>query len=101
LIFCVFSSIFELTFNYNTKMSTIYDQFTSSAVKSVETLENEVKIVYNSNINKEYTFNCEDVLEFTNKLCEVLTAHELLLSDGSVGRFVNNQIKSGVLVESK
>ncbi len=82
-------------------MSTIYDKFTSSAVKSVETLDNTVKVVYNSNINKEYEFNCQNITEFTNKLCEVLTAHELLLSDGSVGRFVNQQIKSGVLIESK
>ena len=82
-------------------MSTIYDKFTSTAIKSVETLDNTVKIVYNSNIDKEYVFNCQNITEFTNKLCEVLTAHELLLSDGSVGRFVNQQIKSGVLIESK
>ena len=35
-------------------MSTIYDKFTSTAIKSVETLDNTVKIVYNSNIDKEY-----------------------------------------------
>ncbi len=82
-------------------MSTIYDKFTSSAVKSVETLDNTVKIVYNSNIDKEYVFNCQNITEFTNKLCEVLTAHELLLEGGSVGRFVNNQIRTGVLIENK
>ena len=82
-------------------MSLIYDKFTSSAIKSVETLENTVKIVYNSNIAKEYVFECQNVQLFVDKLCEVLTAHELLLEGGSVGRFVNNQIRSGVLIENK
>ena len=82
-------------------MSLIYDKFTSSAIKSVETLENTVKVVYNSNISKEYVFECQNVQLFVDKLCEVLTAHELLLEGGSVGKFINQSIKSGVLVESK
>ena len=82
-------------------MSMIYDKFTSSAIKSVETLDNTVKIVYNSNIDKEYVFKCEEIQQFVDKLCETLTSHELQLEGGSVGRFINQSIKSGVLVENK
>tara|TARA_R100001463_G_scaffold90730_1_gene145435 strand:+ start:165 stop:407 length:243 start_codon:yes stop_codon:yes gene_type:complete len=79
----------------------IYEKFTSSAIKSVETLDNTVKVVYNSNINKEYEFNCQNIQEFVNKLSETLIAHEELLEGGSVGKFINQSIKSGVLVENK
>ena len=79
----------------------IYEKFTSSAIKSVETLDNTVKVVYNSNINKEYEFNCQNIQEFVNKLSETLIAHEDLLDGGSVGKFINQSIKSGVLVENK
>jgi len=82
-------------------MSMIYEKFTSSAIKSVETLDNTVKVVYNSNINKEYEFNCLNIQEFVNKLSETLIAHEELLEGGSVGKFINQSIKSGVLVENK
>ena len=82
-------------------MSTIYDKFTSTAIKSVETLDNTVKVVYNSNINKEYEFNCQNIQEFVNKLSETLIAHEELLEGGSVGKFINQSIRSGVLVENK
>tara|TARA_B100001057_G_scaffold441547_1_gene476236 strand:+ start:380 stop:628 length:249 start_codon:yes stop_codon:yes gene_type:complete len=82
-------------------MSMIYDKFTSSAIKSVETLDNTVKVVYNSNINKEYVFKCEELQQFVDKLSETLIAHEELLEGGSVGKFINQSIRSGVLVESK
>ena len=40
---------------------TIYSNFNSEAVNSVETRQNEVLITYSSNIGKEYAYNCEDV----------------------------------------
>jgi len=58
-------------------------------------------ISYISNINKEYEFNCQNIQEFVNKLSETLIAHEELLEGGSVGKFINQSIKSGVLVENK
>jgi len=79
----------------------LYDNFNSSAVKSVEILDNTVKIVYNSNINKEYTFSCEDVEEFQQSFSKLLIDVELNLSNASVGHFIHHQIKSNVLVESK
>ncbi len=82
-------------------MTKLFDKLDSSAINSVEVVENQVKVVYNSNIDKEYTFNCENVDEFIENLSAELVDVELENGKGSVGRFINQQIKSGVLVESK
>jgi len=73
----------------------------SSAINSIEVLENTVKVVYNSNIDKEYTFNCVNVEDFVDNLSQQLIDIELDNQEASVGRFLHQQIKSGVLVESK
>jgi len=78
---------------------TIYSNFFSNAVNSVETKENEVLITYSSNIAKEYVYNCEDVPSFSNKLCSVLTSNELQLDDGSVGRFIHQARRESVLTD--
>ena len=82
-------------------MSKSFKNLQSSAVNSIEVVENTVKVVYNSNIDKEYTFNCENVEEFVDNLSQQLIDIELDNQNGSVGRFLHQQIKSGVLVESK
>ena len=82
-------------------MSKSFKDLQSSAVYSLEVEENTVKVVYNSNIDKEYTFNCENIDEFIENLSKELIDVELDNGNGSVGRFLNQQIKSGVLVESK
>tara|TARA_B100000035_G_scaffold114455_1_gene97033 strand:+ start:640 stop:882 length:243 start_codon:yes stop_codon:yes gene_type:complete len=76
----------------------IYSNFESTAVKSIETTPNQVKVVYNSNESKEYAFDCEDVLEFANNLCQVLIDAELDRPSGSVGRFLSQSIKDRVLI---
>ena len=78
---------------------TIYSNFSSNAVNSVETRQNEVLITYSSNIGKEYAYNCEDVPSFTNKLCSVLISNELNEDGGSVGQFVSQSRKSSVLTD--
>ena len=80
---------------------TLYSNFFSSAVNSVETKPNQVLIRYSSNIEKEYVYNCENVAEFTNELCSVLTSNELLQDGGSVGKFIHKSRRNNVLVESK
>ena len=87
-------------------MTKLFDKLDSSAIESVEVDENVVKVVYTSNINKEYTFNCENVEEFVDKFSEILVECELnkdnpQFEKKSVGKFINQQIKSGVLVQSK
>ena len=78
---------------------TLYSNFFSSAVNSVETKENEVLITYSSNIGKEYAYNCADIPEFTNNLCSVLISNELQQDGGSVGRFVSQSRRDGVLTD--
>ena len=78
---------------------TLYSNFSSNAVESVETKENSVFITYSSNLEKNYEYNCDNVPEFTNNLCSVLISNELQLDDGSVGAFIHRSRKDGVLVE--
>ena len=81
-------------------MSKKYDNLISTAINSVEIVENTVKIVYNSNIDKEYTFNCENVEQFQEELCKELVSIELK-TGGSIGKFLHSQIKNSVLIENK
>ena len=78
---------------------TLYSNFFSSAIESVETKENEVLITYSSDINKEYAYNCVNVPEFTNNLCSVLISNELQQPGGSVGRFVSQSRRDSVLTD--
>jgi len=87
-------------------MTKFFDKLDSSAIESVEVDENVVKVVYCSNINKEYTFNCENVEEFLDNFTEILVECELNKDNSqyekkSVGKFINQQIKEGILVQSK
>ena len=81
-------------------MSKMYDNLISTAIKSINIVENTVKVVYNSNKDKEYTFNCENVQQFEDSLCKELISIEMK-TGGSVGKFLHNQIKEGLIVESK
>lgn len=81
-------------------MSKVYDNLISTAVSSIEIVDNQVKIVYNSNKDKEYTFECNNIEEFENNLCKELISIEMK-TGGSVGKFLHNNIKESVLVESK
>tara|TARA_R100000084_G_scaffold61659_1_gene26339 strand:+ start:321 stop:557 length:237 start_codon:yes stop_codon:yes gene_type:complete len=78
----------------------MYDNLISSAIKSINIVDNSVKVVYNSNKDKEYTFNCKEIEEFEQNLCKELISVEMK-TGGSVGKFLHNQIKEGVIVESK
>ena len=78
---------------------TLYSNFFSNAVNSVETRENEVLITYSSNIDKEYAYNCDNVPEFTNNLCSVLISNELQQPGGSVGQFVSQSRRDSVLTD--
>ena len=82
-------------------MTKTYQNFDSTAINSVTIEDNVVKVVYNSNISKEYTFNCVNVEEFEQQLSEQLIGVEMKDNTVSVGRFINQQIKNQVLVESK
>ena len=82
-------------------MSKMYDNLISTAIKSINIVENTVIITYNSNKDKEYTFNCENIDQFNDNFIKVLIGIELRTENASIGKFLHNQIKEGVLVESK
>ena len=82
-------------------MSKTFENLNSSAINSINIEDNVVKVVYQSNIDKEYTFNCVNVEEFEQQLSEQLIGVEMKDNTVSVGRFINQQIKNKVLVESK
>jgi len=81
-------------------MSKMYDNLISTAIKSVNVYENTIEVVYYSNKDKKYTFNCENAQEFEDNLCKELISVEMK-TGGSVGKFIHNQIKEGLIVESK
>ena len=81
-------------------MTKMYDNLISTAIKSINITDNSVLVVYNSNKDKEYTFNCDNTQVFEDTLCKELISIELK-TGGSVGRFLHNQIKEGLIVESK
>ncbi|AIX29746.1 hypothetical protein Syn7803US33_65 [Synechococcus phage ACG-2014e] len=81
-------------------MTKMYDNLISTAIKSINITDNSVLVVYNSNKDKEYTFNCDNTQVFEDTLCKELISVELK-TGGSVGRFLHNQIKEGLIVESK
>ena len=78
-----------------------YQSLNSSAINSITIEDNVVKVVYNSNIDKEYTFNCQNIDQFIEKLSEELIDVELNNGKGSVGKFLHRSIRDGVLVENK
>jgi len=78
---------------------TLYSNFFSNAIESVETKENSVFITYSSNFEKEYEYNCEDVPSFTNNLCSVLISNELQQDGGSVGAFISQSRRDSVLTD--
>ena len=78
---------------------TLYSNFFSSAIESVETKENAVFITYSSNLEKNYEYNCQNVEDFTNNLCSVLIDNELQRDGGSVGRFIQQSRKDLVLTD--
>ena len=82
-------------------MAKTYENLNSSAINSINIEDNVVKVVYNSNIDKEYTFNCKDIEQFTEQLSSELIDVELNNGKGSVGRFIHQQVRNGVLVEAK
>jgi hypothetical protein len=78
-----------------------YQNLNSSAINSITIEDNVVKVVYNSNKDKEYTFDCKDTEQFQQQLSEELIDVEMNNGKGSVGRFLHQQVRDGALVQSK
>ena len=69
-----------------------YEFQDSSAIFGIKIDTSCVLITYNSNIDKEYEFNCENTEEFNEKVSNTLKNKE------SIGKLVHSYIKQGKLV---
>jgi len=69
-----------------------YENLSSSALFRVKVDKNAVFVTYNSNIDKEYEFECQNTDNFSQKLSETLEKNE------SVGKLLHSYIKEGKLV---
>ena len=64
----------------------------SSAIFELKVDKNSVYITYNTNIDKEYQFECKNVEQFTEKLSKTIVSEE------SIGKLIHSVIKQGELV---
>tara|TARA_A100001234_G_scaffold146042_1_gene128359 strand:+ start:218 stop:454 length:237 start_codon:yes stop_codon:yes gene_type:complete len=69
-----------------------YENLESSALFRLKVDKKSVYVVYNSNIDKEYEFNCDNTEEFDEKVSKTLKTNE------SLGKLLNSCIKQGELV---
>ena len=70
-----------------------YENLNSSAINRLKIGENSVFVTYQSNIDKEYEFKCENTVEF-NKIVNNSIDNQL-----SLGKLVNSSIREGKLVD--
>jgi|TARA_B100000035_G_scaffold213026_1_gene182526 hypothetical protein len=75
-----------------------YENLDSSAIHSLKLEESHVKVVYKSNIAKEYAFSCENVTQFDEKLAYIISELELNHTNVSIGRYLSECVKNGSLV---
>ena len=69
-----------------------YENLDSSALFQLKVDKKSVFVVYNSNIDKEYEFECENTQEFDDKVSKTLQNKE------SMGKLLHKSIKEGKLV---
>lgn len=69
-----------------------YEFKESTAIFGIKVEDSSVYITYNSNIDKEYEFNCQNSDNFIEKLSKTVENEE------SIGKLVNSCIKQGELV---
>ena len=72
-----------------------YENLGSSALYVIKIGEKSVFATYNTNIEKEYEFMCENPQKFENKLLQTLVKEE------SVGKLFHSSIKEGELVPAE
>ena len=69
-----------------------YENLGSSALYVIKVGEKSVFATYNTNIDKEYEFLCNNIQKFENKLSKTVKRGE------SVGKLFHRAIKEGELV---
>ena len=69
-----------------------YEFHDSSAIFTIKMGKDSVFVTYNSNIDKEYEFNCDNTVEFEEIVSKTLK------EENSIGKLVHSYIKEGKLV---
>ena len=69
-----------------------YEFHDSTAIFTMKVDKESLYVTYNSNIDKEYEFKCENTQEFNEKVSNTLKTSE------SLGKLLNMSIKEGQLV---
>ena len=69
-----------------------YEFHDSTAIFTIKVDKKSVFVVYNSNIDKEYEFNCDNTEEFNDKVSNTLKNEE------SIGKLMHTSVKEGKLV---
>ena len=69
-----------------------YEFHDSTAIFTIKMGKESVFVTYNSNIDKEYEFNCENITEFEENVSKTLKEEK------SIGKLVHSYIKEGKLV---
>ena len=69
-----------------------YENLDSSAVNRLKIGKNSVFVTYQSNIDKEYEFSCQNCDKFAEKVSKTLKNKE------SLGKLLHKTIKEGELV---
>tara|TARA_B100002019_G_scaffold289468_1_gene305144 strand:- start:1036 stop:1272 length:237 start_codon:yes stop_codon:yes gene_type:complete len=70
-----------------------YENLDSSAINRLKVSDKSVFVTYNSNIDKEYEFSCDNTVEFNE------TVNNAVKSKESLGKLLNTSIKEGKLVD--
>ena len=70
-----------------------YENLDSSAINRLKIDKNVVFVTYQSNIDKEYEFSCENTQEFNN------IVNKSLVNKESLGKLLNSSIREGKLVD--
>lgn len=70
----------------------IFKDLDSSAINSIEVSNESIKIAFQGNKDKIYSYSCENLEEFTENLQKIVKDPQ-----NSLGSWVNRQIKSKTL----
>lgn len=74
-------------------MKLFLSDFNSSMLYSIDISDNIVKLVFNTNKDKEYVYNSTNINQF------IVECVNIILNNESVGKYINQQRKNNTLQE--
>jgi len=74
-------------------MKLFLSDFNSSMLYSIDISDNIVKLVFNTNKDKEYVYNSTNINQF------IVECVNIILNNESIGKYINQQRKNNQLQE--